>query len=202
MSTQNTPEKLDEISKDLRGPTTVSEDELVDFFDEFDIPQNVALALPSPEFTASDTSAGYCCVYEIFFRDCGLRFPVDPLLLEYLEALKISIPQMCPNFLRKISGLITLAKENEVELTVADLVRLGHIKRNSKLTPVTFYLANAAGRGVLEGLPEKDTHWGRRRFFFEINEHSVGSFHQRLCLEWASSPGIELGFVIHYLVFL
>ena len=65
---------------------------------------------------------------------------------------------MCPNFLRKISRLITLPMENEVELTVVDLARLGYVKHNSKLTPATFYLTNAVRWGILEGLPEKDTH--------------------------------------------
>ena len=92
---------------------------------------------------------------EIFFRECGLRFLIDPLLLEYLDGLRISIPQICLNFLRKFFGLITLANERGVNLTVIDLARLGYVKCNSKLTPTIFYLTNAPGRNVLEGLPEK-----------------------------------------------
>ena len=88
MSIETTIEKLDEVSKDLRGSTMVTEDELFEFFEEFDVLLEVSLALPSKDYTASDISKGYCCAFEIKIRECGLRFPINPLLLEYLQALK------------------------------------------------------------------------------------------------------------------
>ena len=45
MSTEVITEKLDKVSKDLRNPSTVSEDKLVNFFDEYDIRQDVVLAI-------------------------------------------------------------------------------------------------------------------------------------------------------------
>ena len=80
---------------------------------------------------------------------------------------------MCPNFLRAVFGLMTLDKEEMVNLAVIDLARLGYVKRNSKQSPSTFYLTKAPGRSVVKDLPGKDTHWGRRYFYFEVNEHSV-----------------------------
>lgn len=46
----STPEKLDEPSKALRSPTRVTGE---DYFKEFDIPEEVSLALPGSNFNTA-----------------------------------------------------------------------------------------------------------------------------------------------------
>ena len=72
MSIKTTAEKLVEVSKNLRGFTTVIEDELVEFFEEFDVPLEVSLALPSKGYTASDISKGIVVFRKSSLGNVGL----------------------------------------------------------------------------------------------------------------------------------
>ena len=51
--------------------------------------------MESPE----DHRSGYFCVYEIYFKGCGLTFPFPEALVCYLETLGIALSQLTPNLL-------------------------------------------------------------------------------------------------------
>ena len=87
-----------------------------------------------------------CCIYEVWLDQCGLRFPILALLFDYVEALGLTLPQICPNFVRMVLGLMVVAHEQGVDLDVIDLVRLCVVKMNSKHDPKCFYLSKAAGK--------------------------------------------------------
>ena len=82
-------------------------------------------------------------------------FLIPHLLLEYLMILKLIIPQMCPNFVRMVNGLITLSREQR--FIVMDLLRLCVLKANLKHDHQCFYLSKSPGKEVIEKIPGKDT---------------------------------------------
>ncbi|KAG7542874.1 hypothetical protein ISN45_Aa07g028150 [Arabidopsis thaliana x Arabidopsis arenosa] len=67
---------------------------------------------------------GYFCVYEIYFKGCGLTFPLPEALVRYLAALEIALPQLTPNLLRTILGIITVAAEADYIIGVPELNEL------------------------------------------------------------------------------
>lgn len=119
-------------SEDILPPSLVSSSDIKLFRKKYDILKKVHLVLPPPGAIANLIVEGNCCIYEIWLGECGHIFPIHPLLLDFLEALELAIPQMCLNFVRMIHGLIVLAEENAVYLTVKDLVHLTVVKANVK----------------------------------------------------------------------
>jgi len=84
----------------------------------------------SPE----DHRPGYLCVYEIYFKGCGLTFPLPKALVCYLDALIIALPQLTPNLLRTIFGIITIAAEAGFVIGVPELNELLTMRSSSKKT--------------------------------------------------------------------
>ncbi|XP_020880630.1 LOW QUALITY PROTEIN: uncharacterized protein LOC110228239 [Arabidopsis lyrata subsp. lyrata] len=77
---------------------------------------------------------GYFCVYEIYFKGCGLTFPLPEALVRYLAALGIALPQLTPNLLRTILGIITVAAEADYIIGVPELNELLSVRSSSKKT--------------------------------------------------------------------
>ncbi|KAG7564371.1 hypothetical protein ISN44_As10g011370 [Arabidopsis suecica] len=80
--------------------------------------------LPGPMESPEDHRDGYFCVYEVYFKGCGLTFPLPEALVRYLAALEIALPQLTPNLLRTILGIITVAAEAGYIVGVPELNEL------------------------------------------------------------------------------
>lgn len=70
-------------------------------------------------------------------------FLIPHLLLEYLMILKLIIPQMCPNFVRMVNGLITLSREQR--FIVMDLHRSRYIAVGLWPTPALHDIEKGVG---------------------------------------------------------
>ena len=162
-------------NKDILLPYAVTSLDLRGIRKKYKIPPEIQTLLPPPRAIADTIVDGFCYIYEICLESCEVRFPIHPILFDFVEALGLTLPQMCPNFVRKVLSLIVVVQEQKVELTLMDLVRLCIVKVNSKHDPKCFYLSKAAGKGVISGIPSKDKYWGRRYFYFAINEHFLGN---------------------------
>ena len=148
-------------NEDILMPSAVRSSDLSSIRHKYQIAPEIRLLTPPPLATADTLVEGYCCIYEVWLESCGLRFPIHPLLFDFVEALGLTLPQMCPNFVRMVMGLLVVAHEQKVDLALTDLVRLCVVKANSKHDPKCFYLSKAAGRGVISGLHSKDKNCGR-----------------------------------------
>ncbi|OAP00618.1 hypothetical protein AXX17_AT4G07670 [Arabidopsis thaliana] len=67
--------------------------------------------MSEPTESPEEHRPGFFCVYEIYFKGCGLTFPLPEALVRYLSALEIALPQLTPNLLRTILGIIIIAAE-------------------------------------------------------------------------------------------
>ena len=178
-------------TEDIILPSAMTSADLRGIREKYQIPPEIKILLPPPRATADTVVEGFCCIYEIWLEKYGLRFPIHPLMFDFVQTLGLTLPQMCPNFVRMVMGLIVVAHEEKVELTLMDLVRLCVVKANSKHDMKCFYLSRAAGKGVISGLPSKDKFWGRRYFYFAVNEHSLGDRARSFSSKWASSPSMH-----------
>ncbi|GMN20690.1 hypothetical protein TIFTF001_039954 [Ficus carica] len=83
----------------------------------------VHLRLPFKDERADTVSEGWICMYTIYF-ECGLRLPLPPLLVQCMYHYQLVIPQLMPNGMRVFLGLIVLADEAGVELSVDDILAI------------------------------------------------------------------------------
>lgn len=132
----------------------ISPEDLVEVKGRCSIKQDIEIISPRIIESPEDAHAGFSCAYEIFFSECGLFFSLPELLIALLWKLKISLPQLCPNFIRIVLCLQTLAEKHGFILTLADLLHLSAVKKGRSRG--TFYLRPRKGLRVFEDFPDKD----------------------------------------------
>ena len=82
-------------------PSVINFIELRAIRDKYQIVPEIPILLPPPRATADAIIDGFCCVYEIWLEKYELMFPIHPLLLYFVEALGLTLPQSLPNFVSR-----------------------------------------------------------------------------------------------------
>ena len=134
----------------------------------------VEIELPEDGETLKNVRPGYCGAYASHFEAGGLLFPLPRFLLEVLAEIKMAFTQMAPNFFRYFLGFWVRAQKEGLEFGLRELRQLFSIKRNNGF-PGTMILAPRGGRGIIEGIPNRDNRWREKFFVFKINPASVGN---------------------------
>lgn len=73
---------------------------------------------------------GYVCLYESFFTDSGLWFPLPRLLVEYCVRRKITISQLTHAAIQNMVVILALAAEASFDVDCDSLEEKSRIKRN------------------------------------------------------------------------
>ncbi|CAH8267443.1 unnamed protein product [Arabidopsis lyrata] len=144
--------------------------------------------IASPTESPENHRDGYFCVYEIYFKGCGLTFPLPEALILYLAALEIALPQLTPNLLRTILGIITVAAEAGYVIGVAELNELLSVRSSSKKTGYFSAYPNA-NRNIISHLPNKDENWHHPWFLIKKTPASIGNLADFLPSKWSAKPG-------------
>ncbi|KAG7588705.1 hypothetical protein ISN44_As07g010220 [Arabidopsis suecica] len=143
--------------------------------------------LADPTESPEDHRDGYFCVYEIYFKGCGLTFPLPEALVRYLAALEIALPQLTPNLLRTILGIITVAAEAGYIIGVPELNELLSVRSSSKKAGYFSAYPNA-NRNIISHLPNKDENWHHPWFLIKKTPASIGSLSDVLPSKWSAKP--------------
>ncbi|CAA0269046.1 unnamed protein product [Arabidopsis thaliana] len=120
--------------------------------------------MSEPTESPEDHRPGFFCVNEIYFKGCGLTFPLPEALVRYLLALEIALPQLTPNLLRTILGIITIAAEAGYVIGVPELNELLSVRSSSKKVGYFSAYPNA-NKNLISHLPNKDENWHHPWFF-------------------------------------
>ncbi|XP_020887771.1 meiosis-specific protein ASY2-like [Arabidopsis lyrata subsp. lyrata] len=143
--------------------------------------------LPGPMESPEDHRDGYFCVYEVYFKGCGLTFPLPEALVRYLAALEIALPQLTRNLLRTILGIITVAAEARYVIGVPELNELLSVRSSSKKTGYFSTYPNA-GRNLISHLPNKDESWHHPWFLIKKTPASIGNLSEVLPSKRSARP--------------
>ncbi|KAG7572162.1 hypothetical protein ISN44_As09g005500 [Arabidopsis suecica] len=143
--------------------------------------------MADPTESPEDHRDGYFCVYEIYFKGCGLTFPLPEALVRYLAALEISLPQLTPNLLRTILGIITVAAEAGYIIGVPELNELLSVRSSSKKAGYFSAYPNA-NRNIISHLPNKDENWHHPWFLIKKTPASIGNLSDVLPSKWSAKP--------------
>jgi hypothetical protein len=124
----------------------------------------------------------------------GIRFPLDPLMADFLSHLRLSPSQVNPNVFRIVMGTAVLNRRLGLELGIHDILRTYILHHNTKtdaysLRPrdVDFTLVN--------GLP--DTNRGFDEDYLIVSGEWFSSGHK--CPTKDGAPGPFLSYVILHL---
>ena len=111
-------------------------------------------------------------MYVIYF-ECGLRLPLPPLLIQTMHHYQLAIPQLMPNGMRVLIGLIVLGDEAKVELTVDDVLALYYPQENVK-DKGRYSMYPRRKRQVVGDMKNADRYWQNQYFFMLVNDRSMG----------------------------
>ncbi|KAF8088937.1 hypothetical protein N665_0526s0010 [Sinapis alba] len=113
---------------------------------------------------------GYACVYESWFTNYRLWWPLPELLTTYCSRLKIALGQYTANGIIIMVALMVLAAELDVTMSVCLFEEL----TTPTITAKTgfFYGKMVLKYNVLTGMPSKVNHWNAPYFYAKINEVS------------------------------
>ncbi|VYS59137.1 unnamed protein product [Arabidopsis thaliana] len=140
---------------------------------------------------------------EVFSIDeCGIFFPLPDILIDLMYEFGIALPQLCPNVIRTVLCLLTLAEEDGFRLALSDLLQLYVVKKSRSNN--TFFLSPRKGFRVFDDFPEKDEHWRKSYFFFPVNELTYGQKSGLFVSDWTTRavkvaiPPISRTFASHF----
>ncbi|KAF8093927.1 hypothetical protein N665_0374s0019 [Sinapis alba] len=114
--------------------------------------------------------AGYACVYESWFTNCSLWWPLPEFLMTYCHRRRIALGQYTANGIRILVTLTVLA----AELGITMSVRLFEELTTPSITAKTgfFYGKMVPKYNVITGKPSKVNFWNRAYFYVKINDAS------------------------------
>ncbi|KAG7559368.1 hypothetical protein ISN45_Aa05g009660 [Arabidopsis thaliana x Arabidopsis arenosa] len=175
---------------DLHPQSQSTVDSLNDLCRLCHIPPEVEMVVPEPYEPPESGREGYCCAYEIYFKGCGLFFPLPEILLIYLNHLGIAFSQMSPNMLRYLMCTFTVAAQAGYSLGLNELLEFFQARESR--TSGYYDLYSIADRNLIDGLPLKDNAWRKFWFFFRIDSFSVQSSSELLRFRWSSNLGPQI----------
>ncbi|KAL9294136.1 hypothetical protein AtEden1_Chr3g0202181 [Arabidopsis thaliana] len=116
-------------------------------------------------------------------------FPLPDILIDLMYEFGIALPQLCPNVIRTVLCLLTLAEEDGFRLALSDLLQLYVVKKSIR---------------VFDDFPEKDEHWRKSYFFFPVNELTYGQKSGLFVSDWTTRavkvaiPPVSRTFASHF----
>ncbi|KAG7564106.1 hypothetical protein ISN44_As10g008690 [Arabidopsis suecica] len=149
---------------DLHPQSQSTVDSLNDLRRLCHIPPEVEMVVPEPYESPESGREGYCCAYEIYFKGCGLFFPLPEILLV--------LPQPSENCL------------------LSDVAQ--HAPARESQTSGYYALYPIADRNLIDGLPLKHNAWRKFWFFFRVDSFSVQSSSELLRFRWSSNLGPQI----------
>uniref|UniRef100_A0A0D2ZVC2 Uncharacterized protein n=1 Tax=Brassica oleracea var. oleracea TaxID=109376 RepID=A0A0D2ZVC2_BRAOL len=117
-------------------------------------------------------SDGWLCVYDFWFTEHHLWFPLPRLLLAYCDEHLIALAQLTPAAIRNIVVALFTAADIGVHMSLCLFERIAHITRCDK-TDGAFYVSMKIGCGVVGERKRKTLCWIKKFFYVRIAHSSV-----------------------------
>ncbi|KAF8099304.1 hypothetical protein N665_0246s0006 [Sinapis alba] len=133
-------------------------------------PAGFSFLIPADHQRPWTPPVGYACVYESWFNNCSLWWPLPEFLMTYYSRRKIALGQYTANEIRILVTLTVLAAELGIKMSV----RLFEELTTPSITAKTgfFYGKMVPKYNVITGKPSKVNFWNRVYFYVKINEAS------------------------------
>ncbi|KAF8116589.1 hypothetical protein N665_0016s0020 [Sinapis alba] len=133
-------------------------------------PAGFSFLIPADHQRPWTPPAGYACVYESWFTNCSLWWPLPEFLTTYCHRRRIALGQYTANRIRILVTLTVLA----AELGISMSVRLFEELTTPSITAKTgfFYGKMVPKYNVITGKLSKVNFWNRAYFYVKINDAS------------------------------
>ncbi|KAF8110988.1 hypothetical protein N665_0077s0049 [Sinapis alba] len=120
--------------------------------------------------------AGYACVYESWFTNCSLSWPLPEFLTTYCHRRKIALGQYTANGIRILVTLTILAAELGIKMSVRLFEELTSPSITVKMG--FFYGKTVPKYNVITGKPTKVNFWNRATSKSKSTKHRLSKWSQ------------------------
>ncbi|EOA11934.1 hypothetical protein CARUB_v10016549mg, partial [Capsella rubella] len=157
-------------------------------FEACGIEPGIEILIPKSRRRPWDAPEGYICLYEDFFSDCGLWFPLPQFLASYCARREIAFSQLTVASIRNAVGLAILAAATGV---VMDLDLFEELTKYlfGKENPGMCCASSRASFKIVDGAKTKVRAWRKYYFFVKVTELSV----EDLSLSYARTWNLDRG---------
>ncbi|KFK22944.1 hypothetical protein AALP_AAs67853U000100 [Arabis alpina] len=137
------------------------------------ISEKILLVAPTPVDWADAPPPGYMTLFENYFDQYLLWFPLPRFLMRFLAVHGVCLAQINPRGIRHILGIYVLSKECGVVISTEHLSYLTDYRVRGRSEELKHTVTNSSGMALIVGFPSKDDHFEDRFFFVEISERTV-----------------------------
>jgi hypothetical protein len=173
-------------------PSVTTEEDLTFLRARFQVPDSVALRVPTAEERACTARPGEVCLYFHSF-EAGLRLPFPQIVREVLNYFSIAPSQLVPNAWRLLIGCAALwaaSSNKERPLGLNTFLYLFQLKRTPDLG--WWYFSPREKEALLSDVPSGVKSWKGRFFFvggtgWEFPEYEEDRS-STICRSWGAPP--------------
>ncbi|KFK23641.1 hypothetical protein AALP_AAs68684U000100 [Arabis alpina] len=133
------------------------------------ISEEIVLIAPTPADRADAPPAGYMTLFENYFDQCLLWFPLPRFLMRYLAVHGVCLAQINPRGIRHLLGIYVFSRECGVDISIENLSYLTDFRTRGLSEELKYSVANSSGMALIAGFPSKDDHFEYRFFFAEAD---------------------------------
>ncbi|VVB15735.1 unnamed protein product [Arabis nemorensis] len=169
---------------DPPGSTLSTEDSLHDLRESCHFSEDIEILVPSSYCRADEPPEGFFTVYESYFHDCFLWFPIPYVILEFLKELELSISQITPRGIRHMVGILVRGYECDEDISAYHLLNLLEFRQSSPKNKFVYYASNKKDRRIIRGFPSKDRQWIDFFFYVPICEAILGNGIELIKTSW------------------
>ncbi|CAH8277229.1 unnamed protein product [Arabidopsis lyrata] len=173
---------------DFLGPTRTSFETLAYTLHYCDAPSLIETRISALFERPWSAPAGFLCVYESFFTECDLTFPIPGFLLEYLARREMALSQLSVAAIRNAVGLVRLASRCSVVVRSSHYEEVTKIKSLSKKKPGLHYVQSSTTPKLVDEAKSKTSDWSAGYFFVRISAESVEDVRIPIYTGWKISP--------------
>ncbi|KFK45093.1 hypothetical protein AALP_AA1G342800 [Arabis alpina] len=155
------------------------------------ISEEIVLVAPSPADRVVAPAPGHFTLFENYFDQCRLWFPLPRFLMRFLAAHGVCLAQINPKDIRHLINIYVLSRECGVDISTEHLSYLMDFRVHGRSDELKHRVTNASGMTLIAGFPSKDDHFEDRFFFVELSEKTV----EADCAGLPSLPAVSKKFV-------
>ncbi|KFK26429.1 hypothetical protein AALP_AA8G247100 [Arabis alpina] len=117
--------------------------------------------------------SGYMTLFENYFDQCLLWFPLPRFLMRFLAVHGVCLAQINPRGIRHLLVIYVLSRECGVVISTEHLSYLTDFRVRGRSEELKHSVTNSSGMALIAGFLSKDDHFEDRFFFAEIFERTV-----------------------------
>ncbi|KFK28839.1 hypothetical protein AALP_AA7G055600 [Arabis alpina] len=137
------------------------------------ISKEIVLVAPSLADRADAPPPRYMTLFENYFDQCLLWFPLPCFLMRFLAVHGVCLAQINPRGIKHLLGIYVLSREYGVVISTEHLSYLTDFRVRCRSEELKHTVTNLSGMALIAEFPSKNDHFEDRFFFVEISERTV-----------------------------